>query len=30
LPPMHMCMAVTCLVFNIILPGIGKWPYFLC
>jgi hypothetical protein len=23
LPPMHMCMAATCLVLNIIIPGTG-------
>ena len=24
LPPMHMCMAVTCLIFNFLIPGSGK------
>lgn len=24
LPPMHICMATTCLVFNCVLPGSGK------
>ncbi|KAK2154039.1 hypothetical protein LSH36_278g00026 [Paralvinella palmiformis] len=24
LPPMHMCIAITCLVINILLPGLGE------
>ena len=24
LPPMHMCIAITCLIVNIILPGLGE------
>ena len=24
LPPMHICVATTCLVFNCVLPGLGK------
>ena len=29
LPPLHMCMAVTCLICNFIIPGLGKISYLI-